>query len=154
MDVNDTSGYSPRGIYALESTIVGGGGRAPAGSSFDISAIKGAVVNATWTHDMGAETPIYAPVKTSTWTANDTQSLFGTNWGLSDYIYTGQRNSTEVAWYGFAFFANADFSVLKNADQTNRPIQKVRILVQSYNGYGDNTAIKPRIYTFSYKHLR
>lgn len=147
-EIISCAGSNTRGLRIAHATIVGGSGTGfyseTAGSEKVVD--QGAVCNVTWTYNAGAKTPTYAPVTVSTWTANDTQSLFGTNWGLSDYIYTGQRNSSEVAWYGWAFFNTANFGVLKNADGTNRPIQKVRIQVQRYNGYGENAARTPKVY--------
>lgn len=148
-DVTSCAGSNPRGLRIAHGTTIGGSGTGfyseIAGQEKVVD--QGAVCNVTWSYNAGAKTPTYAPVTVSTWSANDTHSLYGTNWGLTtDYIMFGQRSTSEVGWYGFAFFNTANFGALKNADGTNRPITKVRIKVQRYNGYGDNNSRKPTIY--------
>lgn len=146
-EITNCSGLAPRGIYSTTTAHVGGSGRAPAGSTSNVVTGQGGFANGTWTHDMGAATPVYAPVATTTWTPNDYGSVYnGTNWTLqTTYVYHGQR-SGEYPWYGYLHFNTSNFGALKNSDGTNRPISKVRLLLQRYNGYGDNTSRKPKLH--------
>jgi phage minor structural protein len=148
-DITSCAGSNPHGVYAYGGAIVGGSGRGYASNPTGQEKVlaNGAVCTATWTYDAGSAKPTVAPTTITTLTANDTQALFGSNWGLSDYLYTGKRpNTSEVPWYSVAFFNTRDFGFLKNADGTNRTITKVRILVQRYSGYGDNTSRKPKVW--------
>jgi hypothetical protein len=148
-DIINCAGSNPHGILVSYSSHVGGSGRGFASNPTGQEKItnNGGYCTATWTYDAGSAKPAYAPVTITTLTANDTQALFGSNWGLSDYLYTGKRpNTSEVPWYSVAFFNTRDFGFLKNADGTNRTITKVRILVQRYSGYGDNTSRKPKVW--------
>jgi phage minor structural protein len=148
-DIINCAGSNPHGILVSYSSHVGGSGRGFASNPTGQEKItnNGGYCTATWTYDAGSAKPAYAPVTITTLTANDTQALFGSNWGLSDYLYTGKRpNTTEVPWYSVAFFNTRDFGFLKNADGSNRTIQKVRISVQRYSGYGDNTSRKPKVW--------
>lgn len=151
-DIIDCSGSAPHGFSAQGSCLIGGWGRGfyaqTAGTEKNIG--NGAIANPTWTYDAGVQKPLYAGATVTQWTANDIKSLFPpTHWdtyGSWIYLMTGLRNSTEKPWYGVAFFNNRDFSVLKNADGTNRNITRVRLLAQRYNGYGTNTPIKPKVW--------
>jgi phage minor structural protein len=150
-EVEDCAGLNPNGILTAHASHTGGFGRGYyANSGNHVRNWYGAVCTVVWTYDQGAQKPLYAPVQTTQWTANDIKSLFPpTHWdtyGSWIYLMHGLRNSTEKPWYGVAFFNNRDFSALKNQDGTNRTIQKVRILVQRYNGYGANVGIKPKIW--------
>lgn len=152
LDIIDCSGIAPHGFSAQGSCLIGGWGRGfasnPTGTEKSIG--NGAIANPTWTYDAGAQKPAYAGVTVTQWSANDIKSLFPpTHWdtyGSWIYLMHGLRNSTEKPWYGVAFFNNRDFSALKNADGSNRTIQRVRILIQRYNGYGANVGIKPKIW--------
>jgi hypothetical protein len=147
MEIENCAGSNPNGVTTMHSSHTGGTGLGFYGTSGNhIKNLFGAVNTAVWTYDQGAVKPVYTPTKTTQWTNNDHKSLFGTNWGLTDYLMMGQRPTETGIWTGVAFFNTRDFSALKNADGTARTIRKVRLLVQRYKGYGDNNARKPKIW--------
>jgi phage minor structural protein len=134
------SGF-PYGLFAHSSAIVAGTGFAPYGSTAHQRWHSGGTMTATWTPTVGV---FYKPPivqKTTTWTANDTQSLFGTNWTLTSYLYQGKRPTEATAWYGVAFFDARSFTEL-----SGRAIRKVRLKLQRSNNTGENTSRKPKIY--------
>jgi hypothetical protein len=142
MEVVDVKGSGfPYALYAHSSGVIGGSGMSPVGTTAQKQILYGGTMNATWTATSGAYLKAPVTQKTTTWTANDTQSLYGTNWGLSDYIYQGKRPTEATAWYGVMFFNTRDFSAL-----AGRTIKGVRLKLQRTNNTGENTARKPKIY--------
>lgn len=142
IEIQDVVGSGfPYAITAHSSSVVAGAGKAPVGSTANTRILNGGQLTATWTHTGGS---LYvAPIvqKTSTWVANDTQSLFGTNWSLSSYVYQGKRPTESTAWYGVFFFNSANFGAL-----AGKTIKSVRVKVQRTNNTGENTARKPKFY--------
>jgi phage minor structural protein len=134
------SGF-PYALYAHSTGIVAGSGMSPVGTTAQKLIETGGTMNATWTATSGDYLKAPVTTKTTTWTANDTQSLYGTNWTLSSYIYQGKRPTETTAWYGVMFFNTRDFSAL-----AGRTIKSVRLKLQRTNNTGDNTARKPKIY--------
>lgn len=152
VDIIDCSGIAKHGFSAQGSCLFGGWGRgfasSPTGTEKNIG--NGAIANPTWTYDAGAQKPAYAGATVTQFSANDIKSMFGAShwdtYGSWIYLMHGLRNSTESPWHGVAFFNLRDFSMLKNADGSLRTIQKVRLLLQRYSGYGANVGIKPKVW--------
>lgn len=134
------SGF-PYALYAHSSGIVAGTGMSPVGTTAQKYTHSGGTMTATWTATSGVYYKAPITQKTSTWTANDTQSLYGTNWTLTSNIYQGKRPTEATAWYGVAFFNTASF-----AELAGRPIKSVRVKLQRSNNTGENTSRKPKIY--------
>jgi phage minor structural protein len=134
------SGF-PYALHAHSSGVIGGGGMSPIGSTAQKYIQSGGTMSATWTATGGEYFTAPITQKTSTWTANDTQSLYGTNWTLTSHIYQGKRPTETTAWYGVMFFNARDFSAL-----AGRAIKSVRVKIQRTNDTGENTARKPKFY--------
>lgn len=147
LEIENCAGSNPKGILVAHSSVAGGSGRGFYGASTGhVTVTQGGTCSATWTHDAGASKPTYAPITTSTWTANKTYSYNANTGWASTYVYQGKRPGDIPIWYGFFFFDTASFSVLKNADGTARPINSVRVKIQRTSNTGDNTARKPKFY--------
>lgn len=142
VEVQDVVGSGfPYAVYAHSTGTVAGAGKAPIGTTAHTRIMNGGRLTATWTHTGGAF--LKAPIvqKTTQWTANDTQSLFGSNWNLTSYLYQGKRPTESTAWYGVMFFNARDFSALQG-----RQIKSVRLKLQRSSNTGENTSRKPKIY--------
>lgn len=150
LEINDCAGYGPRGLYLVGASMAGGSGRTFYGhTNGHIYAAQGGQVNTSaiaWTYNMGAATPIYSPVTVTTYTQTGAGAWYSQGGWASSYIYQGKRPTDIPIWYGALFF-NKTFSELKNPDQSNRPITKVRLKIQRSSNTGENTARKPKVYT-------
>ena len=142
LEITDVVGSGfPYGLTAHGTGQIGGSGKSPLGSTAHTRSQNGGDMNGSYTATAGQFFKAPITQKTDVWTANDTQSLFGSNWTLTDNIYQGKRNTTEVAWYGVMFFNASNFAAL-----SGRTIKKVRLKLQRTNNTGENTARKPKIY--------
>lgn len=142
LEITDVVGSGfPYALTAHGTGQIGGSGKSPLGTTAHTRSQNGGDMNGSYTPTAGQffKSPIVQ--KTTTWTANDTQSLFGSNWTLTDYLYQGKRPTETTSWYGVMFFNAADFSEL-----AGRTIKKVRLKLQRSNNTGENTARKPKIY--------
>jgi phage minor structural protein len=134
------SGF-PYGLTGHGTGQIGGSGKCPLGTTAGTRSQNGGVMNGSFTPTAGKFFKAPITQKTDTWTANDTQSLFGSNWSLTDYIYQGKRSTETTPWYGVMFFNASNFGAL-----AGRAIKKVRLKLQRTNNTGENTARKPKVY--------
>ncbi len=142
IEVNDVKGSGfPYGLYAHSTGMVNGIGTSPYGNTAHYRTYSGGRYEGSWTPTAGTEVAPTAVQKTTQWTANDTQSLYGTNWTLTSYIYQGKRPTETTAWYGVMFFDTASFSAL-----SGKSIKNVRLLLQRTNNTGENNSRYPKIY--------
>ena len=147
VDVANCAGLNPRGLRMAHGSIVGGSGTGFAVSVAGQEKVmdQGAYCSVVWTYNAGAATPVYPPVTISTYTNNDNGGWYSQGGWASLNAYQGKRSTDIPVWYGVWFF-NRDFSALKNADTSNRPIQSVRLSIQRTNNTGDNTSRRPQTY--------
>lgn len=147
-DLWTVKGLAPTyGVEVYGGARIAGGNTAPKGNTANVKQSFGGFYNGVYTvFDAGSAKPTYAPSTTTIWTPNDTHSWTSNTGWSSDYVYNGKRPGDPPWWYGFIFFNLRDFSALKNADGTNRPITRVRLFVQRTNNTGENTSRKPQLF--------
>lgn len=146
VDIMDCKGLAPYGVKAWTSSIIGGYGTAPAGSTANISETYGGYIGATWTHDSGAATPPPAPETTKTWTATSKDNWSSDGYWSGDHLKQGNwgyGRRTGYAWFGST----------PSDTVTGKTISKIRVYIKraSNGGYSSATGIVIRSHSLTSK---